>query len=556
MITKRLARNRRSQRGLALVWTTASLTVVIVISSLAIDMGWLYFRRQHVQAAADAAALAGDWALAQGYSDTNANAVATKVLTAEGYTNDGTTTYPSITLTPHSNSTANNYSVTVNSNEPMFFAGMTRNTHQVITGQATANFVSYATIWFDPSTYGTLNGPFALCSYGPDQGATRGDAVDSRWKDIAGGVTKVANPLNWDAANNTFADKGQSFVIQPVTNWSTINPDRALTNGNKLMVQIFDPETYVPLVSGAVDPNAMDQYVDVNGSGHTSAQSAVNEAWQYTLYTQNNTTMVQTQLATATYSESSSQQNLYRKWVTPPGFSVDISTYDLTNTSFIVNVKTANAYVAGSSNAIDKNGYLIRAGPDYTNDTALNSTLSTDGSGNQIDSSTSTAWNTKFGNVSGTGSLAATGAQNNLCITAYGTGTGDISFGSLSANPNTTQPSIITFNGWDEDSGATSISYNVVKSGQSYNNTTFTGSLTGSGNGLWSDPGSQIRGVSAAGTASNTVYFAPGAYQGGTWKATYQTGSQDVSTWNWTVNWSSNGGYFKPRLVYTNNSQW
>lgn len=225
---QRLFRRRHGQRGIALIWMVASSVVVMISAGFAIDMGFLYFQRQNLQAAADAAALAGDWALAQSFTDTNAETVATKILTMNGLTAANGAT---ITLTPHSAGVTNNFTVTVTKSEPMYFARVIGNNDHTLSGSATANFVSYNTMWFSPSYYGwALETPFALVSYGPDQGDTRGDAVNTRWNDVTGEYPKTPNPLNYNPNTGGFYDAGENFIIQPLTNWASVDPIYSTTD--------------------------------------------------------------------------------------------------------------------------------------------------------------------------------------------------------------------------------------------------------------------------------------------------------------------------------------
>jgi Flp pilus assembly protein TadG len=555
------SRSRRlaHQRGIALIWMVMSLSGMVLMSALVMDMGWLYDRRENLQESVDAAALAGDWALSQGYTDTAANTVATNVLTANGYTTQKAgTSGPTYTLTPHSNSTTNNFAVSLTNPEPLFFGYTISTTGQTnLTASATANYLSEFGIGYSPAFYGeALSNPFVLCSYGPDQGDTRGDAVNTRWTDDTGEYPKTPNPLNYNAQTQLPVDAGETYVIQPVTNYAALNP----IGDSKMSVQIYDPQTSV----SSSDAHPLDQYVAADGSTPSGGTSDTpNETWIYTLSVENTLTAVTTQIASATYGET--QTNLEGMWVTPPSFTVDLSSYDLANTTFFLNVKTGNAYVAGQVNALDKNGYQLRAGPDFDETgSKYKAAFTTDSNGDTIESPSSTVlsdatWNSL--SVVSDVPLASTAAQSSLCITAYAGGSGEIYFGTLGKNPNTTQPTIVTFNGFDEDTGASGITYTVSEPGQSYDGTTFTGvlgwqAIDKDGNGIWSTSGEQTRGTSNPTNPSNTVYFPPGVYVGGTWTADYATGSQDVTTWNWTVNYAGGSNYTKPKLVYTTYNDW
>lgn len=579
---RRRKRSLNHQRGIALIWTLLSLMTIVLGAAFVIDMGWLYFQRQHAQNTADAAALAGDWALMKGYTDDEANALATQVLANNGYTAGGTNA-PTFVLTPGPNSVSSEYMVSLTSPEPLFFDYVTSMTGMKnVMASATATFNSVPPIsGYSPAFYGQAGGnSIALVAYGPDQGATRGDAVNTRWNDITGEYAKVPNPQNYNSQTGLPLDTGETFLITPATNYSTLNP----VGDSMMSVQIFDPQTSV----STWDTTAMDQYVTTSGATSTSGSLTPDEKWTYTLTATTTTgeTTTTTTVASATYGETDTA--LEANWVTPKGFTINLNNYTLADTTFQLNVKTDNPYEAGVNNALDKNGYQVRVGPNFdetssaptgtgttttagitydkTYASAFTTTTDSNGSSDIIQypgsangvplnpsdpskfSSTplpDSEWNT-LAVPNGT-PVAAIAAEDYLPVTAFESGQGEVSFGYLGANPNVTQPSLITFNGFDEDSGATGITYKVSAPGQPYDGTVFTGVLgwqskDNSGNGIWSSPGLQTRGVSEATTPSNTVYFPPGVYQGGTWTAYYTTGKEDTATFDWSVNWAGQPG--------------
>jgi Flp pilus assembly protein TadG len=567
----RLTRSGRKQQGVIMLWTLLTTTVLMIFASLVVDVAWLYFRREKAQAAADAAALAGDWGLTQSYTDAQATALAQQVAADYGFPSTA------IVCTPHSYSNTNNFTVQVTSTEHLSFGSIVNHSTQQILASATATFNGSPPVPFASSSYGmALSGGFSLCAYGPDQGATRGDAINTRWTDIAGTYQKAINPLNYNPSTGGNLDTGVTYFITPTTNYSTAvaTADSKITDPSVVMVQIYDPQTSV---SSWDTVKPFDQYQTVNGVSQSTS-----EKWRYSLYVVNTSAIpnTTTQIASAVYGESDT--TLEGQWVTPKGFYIDTATYPPSSYSYYLNVRTDD----GSGNpgvGYDKNGYMLRAGPDFFTDTTYSSAIHTyntydkyvspgvSGMNNPVTNTVipDSTWNAKFGNIGGSSSvngtaLAAMGGTGNLCVNAYtntSTTSGNIGLGYLQANPNTNQPTIITFNSFDEDSGATSVSYTVSAPGQAYDGKTFTGVLgknavDGTGNGVWSTPGIQTRGTSNPTTASNTVYFAPGEYKGGNWSINYATGVSDVTTWNWTVNWISNAAYTKPYLVYTNQNDY
>jgi Flp pilus assembly protein TadG len=111
------------------------MTVLLSVAALTLDGGMLMAEQQHAQATADAAALA---AAVEGYnSGSNASTAATDLASANGYTNDGTTSTVTVKLpgdTPQQSSSAiidssgklntGYYEVTVEYNQPRFFSGL------------------------------------------------------------------------------------------------------------------------------------------------------------------------------------------------------------------------------------------------------------------------------------------------------------------------------------------------------------------------------------------------------------------------------------------------
>jgi hypothetical protein len=341
---------------------------------------------------------------------------------------------------------------------------------------------------------------------------------------------------------------------------------------------------YIP----STDSNPLDQYVNTTGGGQsTPFSSSSQDMWRYTLYATPPGGSA-TQIATAVYGQN--QPEMAGLWVTPPGFIFDTSSY-AAGTQYTINVRTDNG--SGSPGAgYDKNGYQLRAGPAYiTNPTSTtspfngvqtdpyqssNATYSSDpytwltnpattaytgtapsGSQYTVKANTTLPDSTWSNLTTGYSSLAPMGTENYLSVTAYNAGTGPIYFGYAGPNPNTNAPTQITFNGFDEDTGASAIYYScdefpgVQFTGVLATNSGYSAGATGNGNGVWSPSLNTSPDTQAApGTGSNTVFFPAGTYTGGNWTAWYTTGQQDVTTWNWTINYTtSNVG--PPYLIYS-----
>ena len=92
--TKPLA--SRPRRGMVLVQLALALSLLMTVLAVGVDLGFLLVERRHAQATADAAALAAASDLyanehQQGLDGGTAIASAMGVASANGYTNDGTT---------------------------------------------------------------------------------------------------------------------------------------------------------------------------------------------------------------------------------------------------------------------------------------------------------------------------------------------------------------------------------------------------------------------------------------------------------------------------------
>jgi hypothetical protein len=83
-------RRYREDKGAALLWVAGTLTVLLTTSAFAVDLGWVYLNNSRLQAAADAAALAGVVNL-PGFPSL-ATADATDAAASNGFPIAGTTT--------------------------------------------------------------------------------------------------------------------------------------------------------------------------------------------------------------------------------------------------------------------------------------------------------------------------------------------------------------------------------------------------------------------------------------------------------------------------------
>lgn len=122
------------RRGMIAVQVALSLTALLSVAALAVDVGILLAEQRHAQAAADAAALAGAIDLYTNYptnngTDPNSTALKSAEDTAatNGYTNDGTTNTVTVNIPPQSGlfvGVAGYVEVIVQYNEPRFFSNV------------------------------------------------------------------------------------------------------------------------------------------------------------------------------------------------------------------------------------------------------------------------------------------------------------------------------------------------------------------------------------------------------------------------------------------------
>ncbi|HLK93990.1 MAG TPA: pilus assembly protein TadG-related protein [Polyangia bacterium] len=126
---------RNGESGMVLVIVALLWTALFSMAAMAIDIGFLYQSQRSVQAAADAAMLAGLPSLASGgmSAQSNAQSKAVAMATANGYT-DGSGGV-SVTVTPSSTSLL----VKISAPQPTFFAGLFGLSSRSVTGTSVGN---------------------------------------------------------------------------------------------------------------------------------------------------------------------------------------------------------------------------------------------------------------------------------------------------------------------------------------------------------------------------------------------------------------------------------
>ncbi len=101
MVPAQISLARSTRKGMVAVWVAVSLTALMTMLALVMDGGLLLAERRHAQATADAAALAAASSIyVNNGSTTGASASALGIASANGYTNDGTTSTVTVNIPP------------------------------------------------------------------------------------------------------------------------------------------------------------------------------------------------------------------------------------------------------------------------------------------------------------------------------------------------------------------------------------------------------------------------------------------------------------------------
>lgn len=266
-----MARGRR--RGVAMVYTAGAILLITGVAAYSIDMSWLYSRKAVAQKAADAAALAGAWQLANFHpNDANGQAYYYAALPENGgynTANAGTSVtieYPARDV--EANVVRSNwYRVTVKRPEPTFFAAIfgARFKNVTIGASATALYETLAELDINGGgTYGKAPGNVNLSLFGPDGNYNNGDCYS---------VMKLPN----GQPNPLYTGKGYDFAV---------NLNATMRGKSTAYFQIFDPDCYNASGANADGVNAVDEYRG-SGEGTTTYRDATTT--RYRLYYDNET---------------------------------------------------------------------------------------------------------------------------------------------------------------------------------------------------------------------------------------------------------------------------
>jgi len=399
----------RRRRGIAVIYMCALMIFLLMVASMVIDMGFLYRQKSEAQRAADAAALAGAWQLANFRGQPAADAQAVKYAGLPengGYVNgvNGATIKLEYPVKDESGVVQNNwYRVTITRPERTFFAlaGSSKTKYDVI-ATATALYETNAPLDINGlGTYGATNSSVNICAFGPKARYDYGDAYST------------TNLLNGNP-NPNYSPTGYDFLA--TVPQGTVKPE----------FDVMDPDCYddigqdsANLGNGKIE---YDQYRAPDGST-TAIYNGVStlDVTRYSVYDDNGTPGNPNDdvlLGSATYGGTSAADIAANgNWV--PIWIDTRSARSTTNSNYRINVQT----LSGSSN----NGYNLRCGPQLTGTQQFNpnngTTISADGK---------------------------------ICLNFFQDGTVDVTLGTI---PSQAAGGNLTINKFDTDVGATNITY-------------------------------------------------------------------------------------------------
>lgn len=474
---QRAARGRR--RGVAFVYTTFFLAVIVGVSAMVVDMGNVYREKAHMQKACDSAALAGAWQLAhfKGYNAALSQAQTYAALPANGnYVNgvDGCTMlvyYPARENQYAAESTSNSdndrwFRVTMQQPRPTYFTFLFGRNKAMITTSAVATYtVNAAMDASGTGTYGADPGTVNLAVFGPDGYYNSGDPYSTKY-------------LPDGSANPLYNPNGLDFQVQ-------VPKGMGLTD-----FDIFDPDGYNK--DGVAAPQAgvrIDELWKSNGAVGSSSNVTTTK---YTLYYDSGTPDDPTDdvyIDSKSYGNTSSTD---MKWNSVFTLNRDAAAYSKDGKGkTLANGGVGNFRLNVTSTAgASENGFGLRAGPDA--DTTFKSTNGT--------------------KIIGVGHLPI-----NFNID----GSATIRLGTV---PTDAAGKEVIIRKFDTDVQAASGAANTVTyTCSSLPGKSWTGKL--SGNGLF---------------ATDTISV-PTNYTEGTWSVTYSAGRQDTSMWDMSYTGSGPG---------------
>ena len=349
-LLQRRSQRRSRRRGVAFVYTVLGLAVALMVAAIVIDIGMLYQRKAVMQSAADSAALAGAYTLANFGTPYQAYISAGRM--AERPENGGFTKVSSLPGSFTSNYVANVgnskftvshpatdeagvqhnnwFKVTISRPESSLFGGMwpLNRSNYAISASATALYDTLAPLEIKGTgVYGVAPGPVNLSVFGPNGRYSYGDCYSTKF--LNDGVTD----------NPNYNPKGYDFRVNvPMTQ-------------NNTSVEIFDPDCYNNNGSINASATSIDELRTRTGNGTTADATTT----KYTLYWDKGTANTADDEIVGTSrtwgAKVAGGEDTDMKWVN--AFEFNRQTYPTGN--FRLNVTS----ISGSS----ENGFDLRAGP-------------------------------------------------------------------------------------------------------------------------------------------------------------------------------------------------
>jgi len=542
-----------------LILTVAAMAVTIFVAMYGIGFSYLNYRRVQAQSAADSAALAAGWYMSnQMVAGTDpATVISTYATQAQNQAvayaaYNGYTIKPSdVTLNYGSGSNSvYQLHVQVSRTEPLFFGGLFGRSNELVAGEATVNYKPTSNIMWDPTWYGRVNGPLLLSADGPNEGYDGGDLIDS-----------LATTAGGSTPNAAYNKLGEVYQFNIPANYAAMNSKQK--NPYNILFEIYDPGIF-------------------GKNDELNHPASPGETWDFSLWKGYPRSGGSTEITHMDYQYGAAgDAAIANMWVTPNASwdynaQSDLQSAGPGGVNYYIEVSSDSSSendVPGSGAGYFKDGYQLRAGPEHPELVSGSVTNAQGGTSTIVDPaaidtslpanspykgmSNDNVWENEYGYSPGFSGIAGSNGisgipaqpkslnldsnghaiQNGVtmqmveapsvtCVGATSENYTTVYFGYAPPNPNTSKPTVITFRGWDMDTGAQSIYYTCSTILDSNGNPVHFPGIIGS-NATWSN------------NVNNTITVGAGTpypYTGGVWTAWYVTGPQDNTTWEWTGN--------------------
>lgn len=351
--TSRIGRTRKRQRGVAIVWFMISLTALLGLAAMTVDVGLWYHEKAIAKMAADSAALAGAWCESGAACQWTSGTTITAYQLASDYASVNGASMPSSTdLTPDYKGNGNWVNAVVEVPMHTVFAGIfgLDTSGEYITASATADYIGGDLKFYNSSNGLGVSSAYNYSVFGPMAYHDYGDEWSVKYLD-SGTVN-----ANYQASGY----KGYYFDLD-------INSNYVSKYGSKFQVELFDPSCYDSGSGQQIDE------IRTQNTAITSYTEAtdITTTW-FTVQYQNSTTGGQWLTATSTNSSApaqvayTGQSYAHLQWVDDPNMEIDTSSYP-SDTTFRVNATSTDPNITDPWNVnmdgSSENGFNLRAGP-------------------------------------------------------------------------------------------------------------------------------------------------------------------------------------------------